>query len=116
MRVRVLLANALLAAALVACSGSGGCPPDVGVDATCEEIARADFGSDWPLTVAEGTLACEGAGAVTFTAEGTTYAVNGLAAGMDRWADIDPIWAPAPGGLKKNIGPLIDRGLALCDQ
>ena len=29
--------------------------------------------------------------------------------------DIEPIWADDPEtGLKKNIGPIIDRGLALC--
>jgi Protein of unknown function (DUF2511) len=78
------------------------------------EVSRADFGRDWPLTVKSGTLNCEGAGAVTFTTNGTTYAVNGLASGMDQWPEIDAIWADASGGLKKNIGPLIDRGLKLC--
>jgi hypothetical protein len=45
----------------------------------------------------------------------TTYAVNGLAEGSGKYANIDSIWADAPGGLKKNIGPLIDRGLQLCE-
>jgi hypothetical protein len=79
------------------------------------EVSRSEFGSGWPLTVEAGTLACEDAGAVTFTSDGTTYAVNGPAQAMDRWPDIDAIWADAPGGFKKNIGPLVDRGLALCD-
>jgi hypothetical protein len=79
------------------------------------QVSRSDFGKDWPLTVESGTLNCEGAGAVTFTADGTTYAVNGLASGMDEWPEIDSIWADAPGGLKKDIGPLIDRGLEICD-
>ena len=74
------------------------------------------MGADWPLTVEAGTLDCIGAGAVTFTSEdGTTYAVNGLALSSTSYPDIDAIWADASGGLKKNIGPLIDRGLALCD-
>lgn len=86
-------------------------------------ISRADLGEKWPLTVESGTLACdgvaEGAGDVTFTSEGTTYALNGLAKGRaarNGWAEIDPIWADDPDvpGLKVNIGPLIDRGLALC--
>jgi hypothetical protein len=33
---------------------------------------------------------------------------------MDQWPEIDAIWADASGGLKRNIGPLIDRGLKLC--
>jgi hypothetical protein len=42
------------------------------------------------------------------------YAVNGLAKGQG-FKDIEPIWADDPEtGLKKNIGPIIDRGLALC--
>ncbi|WP_258043809.1 YebY family protein [Mycobacterium kansasii] len=76
---------------------------------------------EWPLTVPEGTLACESLGErmgrVTFTApDGTTYAVNGLAKGTDRWAEIDAIWASYPEDplAKVNIGPLIDRGLSLC--
>jgi hypothetical protein len=79
------------------------------------EVSRADFGTDWPLTVEGGVLACEGAGSVTFAAGGTTYAVNGMAETQDAGADIDPIWKDVGGGLKKNIGPLIDRGLELCE-
>ena len=66
------------------------------------------------LTVDGGTLACEGAGAVTFTVGGTTYAVNGMASGNGQWPDIDPIWAKGSDTPKKDIGPLIDRGLQLC--
>jgi Protein of unknown function (DUF2511) len=97
----------VLALVLTGCGSSG--------DGGGLEVSRADFGADWPLTVQSGTLNCEGAGAVTFTTNGTTYAVNGLASGMDEWPEIDSIWANAPHGLKKDIGPLIDRGLELCD-
>jgi hypothetical protein len=102
----------ILALVLTGCGsyGDGGGDEGGGL-----EVSQADFGKDWPLTVQSGTLNCEGAGAVTFTTDGTTYAVNGLASGMDRWPEIDPIWADEPHGLKKNIGPLIDRGLELCD-
>jgi len=80
-------------------------------------VSRAELGRKWPLTVDDGTLSCD-ADAVVFTApDGDEYGVNGtaLTAGYDR---IDPIWAPDKAlgmGLKKDIGPLIDRGLALCD-
>ncbi len=71
------------------------------------------------LSVESGTLACE-AGAVTFESDGVTYAVNGLAIGRaeeNGWTDIDAIWVDDPSieGLKINIGPLLDRGLELCE-
>jgi hypothetical protein len=103
-------ALAAIAIVCVGCSGS-----DAGTHS--ETVSRADFGSSWPFTVERGVLACEGAGAVTFEAGGTTFAVNGIAAGQD-FADIEPIWRddPESPGLKINIGPVIDRGLDLCDQ
>jgi hypothetical protein len=80
-------------------------------------VSKADMGSDWPLTVDSGTLHCD-ALAVTFEApDGTEYALNGVARDQTDLPDIEPIWAPDPesgGGLKKSIGPLIDRGLELC--
>jgi hypothetical protein len=125
-RVTLVLAFATLA--MAACSGNDN-DGTSGQDTSSSEetqtsglsVSREEFGGDWPLTVDEGTLNCEGAaevGAVTFTApNGVTYAVNGLAIGQDRWPEIDAIWADNPDipGTKKNIGPLIDRGLELCD-
>lgn len=99
---------ALLAVlAMAGCVGSGS---DNSITVT-----RADFGDEWPLTVEEGELACE-ADAVTFTTGGTTYGVNGLAIGRGH-PEIDPIWADDPEGLvpKINIGPLLQRGLELCE-
>ncbi|HEX2296249.1 MAG TPA: DUF2511 domain-containing protein [Actinomycetota bacterium] len=80
-------------------------------------MTRADYGKDWPLTVDEGIVSCEGAGEVYFEAEGTTYAVNGLALGRYRGPQIDRIWAADPEikGLKIDIGPIIDTGLELCE-
>lgn len=74
----------------------------------------------WPLTVPEGTLACEslgrGLGRVTITVGGKTYWVNGTAKGTHRYADLEEIWRADPSypAIKVNIGPLLDRGLALC--
>lgn len=79
------------------------------------EVSAVDFGDDWPLTVDHGLLRCEGVGAVTFTApDGTVYAVNGLAKSSTNHPAIDPIWADSGGGLKKNIGVLIEFGLRRC--
>jgi hypothetical protein len=87
------------------------------------EVTRSEFGEDWPLTVASGTIRCDGspgAGQVIFTAptSGTEYALNGTAL-EGGYASIDPIWRYEPGmakyELRVNIGVLTDRGLALCD-
>jgi hypothetical protein len=108
---------------LAGCTDNGG-EQSSGLGEDEDHISQADLRNDWPLTVREGVLRCEGAGAVTFTSAGTTYAVNGLASGLGQYPDIDPIWAddPSAGTLigyevapKKNIGPLIDRGLELCE-
>jgi hypothetical protein len=83
------------------------------------EIARSDFGDDWPLTVERGLLSCRQGSAIVFGAGDTAYAVNGTARGRaadNGWLDIEAIWAPNPEmkGLRKDIGPLIDLGLSLC--
>lgn len=88
-------------------------------------ITRSEFGERWPFTVDEGVLAFrqtgrlkngDPVGAVTFTANGKTYGVNGIARGKaSGHADIEEILAddPAVPGLKKNISPIIERGLKL---
>jgi hypothetical protein len=83
-------------------------------------IHREELGEAWPLTVDAGVVALIGSnrfGAVTFTADGVTYAVNGLARSWQSGKDIDPIWAPTTdlmsGGPKMNIGPIIEAGLDL---
>jgi hypothetical protein len=99
-------------------------PPDTSLAPNEVRITRQDFGEDWPFTVDEGILAFratgelstgEQVGAVTFTVNGKTYGVNGIAMGHKQYADITAIWAPHPTikGARKNIGPVIDRGLRL---
>ena len=72
---------------------------------------------------------CEPASAVVFEVDGKVYALNGMAMGQDRWADVDEIWADQPfedlgiseaeaadigmEPLKKSM-VLIDDGLELC--
>lgn len=79
-------------------------------------VSRAMLGDDWPLTVEEGQLRCIEQ-AVTIVVDGTAYALNGVALQRDTSRDITPIWAdnPTVEGLKKDLGPLIERGLALCN-
>jgi hypothetical protein len=83
-------------------------------------VSRAALGDEWPLTVEEGTLRCDGAqqaGAVFFETGGRVYPVNGIARGRRDGPEIDEIWADDPDipGAKKNIGILIERGLAVCE-
>lgn len=97
-------------------SDSSGTPDD-----DSNTVGRSDLGKAWPLTVDSGELNCEGSGGVgqaTITVDGTTYALNGLAKSNDANEDIQPIWAEDKRlgmGLKKDIGPLIDRALELCE-
>jgi hypothetical protein len=107
-----------IAAVALASFGVVGCTDD-DEGGSGETVRAEDFGDSWPLTVSEGRLACERGMAVVFTdPSGNRYAVNGMAMTWDLGADIDPIWRDNPnpdlGGLKVNIGPLIDRGLDLC--
>lgn len=109
----------IVAAVVYGCTQLGGDDANGSSDAA-GEVSRAEFEAEsrtWPLTVDRGTLDCAPGNLVTFTAGGTTYAVNGTAKGANEWADIDSIWADDGSGLglKVNIGDLIDAGLALCD-
>lgn len=91
-------------------------------------ITQGEYGDAWPFTVDSGVLAGNptdlrlsngtALAEVTFTAEGKTYYVNGTAKGTGRYAELDDIWArdasaPKELGLKKNMGPIIERGLKL---
>lgn len=91
--------------------------PTAGAEATEPDgtITREMLGDEWPFTVDGGVVACDGDG-VTFTADGVTYAVNGTARGREMGVDAQAIWAddPSTPGLKKDISPVINRGLELC--
>lgn len=64
-----------------------------------QAVARADLGSDWPLTVNGGVLVCEPVGqaqAITIEHAGKRYAINGIASGHAQrrgWVAVQPIWA-----------------------
>jgi hypothetical protein len=81
-------------------------------------VSRETMRDEWPLTLGSGVLGCE-RGAVTFSANGVTYAINGTAMAQGRklgWRDIREVWKdnPAIPGTKINIGPMIEKGLLLC--
>lgn len=121
-------------------AGQGAPQPDVEpVDASVPEpppppddlepneawVTRAEMGMKWPFKkpIDTGIVRCDGSngiGAVTFTAGGTTYAVNGLATSWDRGANIRPIWRNNPaadqsyGPIKVDMSPIVFLGLSLC--
>lgn len=111
----------LLCAVLYASCGTSPTPaPSVG-NTEAAILSRETFGDAWPFTVPSGEVRClnpsgPGAGEVVFIANGTTYAVNGIAEQAGTYADIAPIWRddPSVAGLKIPIGPILDAGLALC--
>ena len=86
-------------------------------------ITRDDLGNGWPLTVDFGALDCRTSvvdgitlQSVTFRVPNMQYALNGTANTHTPFPEIEPIWADDPDakGLKIDISPLIDRGLARC--
>lgn len=125
------LSTALLLSLLIACSN----------DTNEKSVSRSEFGDRWPLSVEEGTVKCLSNGAVIFVAAGREYGVNGFAKSRGYQA-IDIIWAKdfarydkmadeiAAGTktplsevkeslgpvFRKDIGPVLDLGLSLCDR
>lgn len=87
------------------------------------KISKASFDGEWPLTVKSGTLSCVGSGGVgkvwLRADDGTTYAINGLAVGEAKANGghvVDEIWGePDKYGLRPDVTPIIDAGLALCE-
>jgi hypothetical protein len=76
-------------------------------------VSRADLGEEWPLTVSNGLLRCEHGSEVTFQADGTSYTLN-RSASHGAYSDIGPLLLDAGGGVTKDLGPLVERGLRLC--
>jgi hypothetical protein len=74
------------------------------------EIKRVEYGDRWPFAIEQGHLRCEEAGAIVLTARGKDYAVNGMAA--RRYAAISPILHQTE---HVSVGPIISRGLTLCN-
>lgn len=119
--------------ALVLAIGAAGCGEDSSTSgqAPAKEQAAPDPGAlavsdfpkgEWPLTVSKGVVRCEGSdgsGSVIFRApDGMDYAVNGTAMTVKQdLPNIEAIWKKDPDvpGTRINIGPVIDKGLELCE-
>jgi hypothetical protein len=72
------------------------------------KINQSEYGKRWPFATAQGSLRCEGEGAIILTVGGKDYAVNGMASNR-----YPPIQA-ATINPHTDIGPIISRGLTLC--
>lgn len=125
--VGVLVVICICASLAVTIIGGGSTPSPTRTPAPAQPsatpagyITRAAFGDVWPFTVDDGQLACNAQGHVTFTSAGVVYALNGTAKGaIDNGASyrvIDEVWRDDPSntGLKINLQPALDAGLALC--
>lgn len=78
-------------------------------------VSRDEFGDAWPFKVDEGVIACEGL-EYTFTADGRTYALNGIAI-QAGYPEIDEIWLDDPDipGAKISLSPFNRLASELCD-
>jgi hypothetical protein len=97
-------------------------PPVGGSNRLAGFVERATWTDGrWPFTVDVATLLCTkgaaGGEEVLVVANREMYAVNGTAKSANLWPPFDPIWLddPKAPGLKINIGPMIERGRALCE-
>jgi hypothetical protein len=106
----------------IACMSAAGCSSDEGsaslgdTKGASVEVSETTWrDGEWPFTRAARNIGCTDPGEVTFNAEGTLYGVNGTALDQGLPA-IDLIWRSAGGGLKVDIGGVIDRGLKLCEE
>lgn len=114
----------LLIPALVGGAISGGCAAE---DAAPEpsraglRVSRDQMGKEWPLSVAEGEVSCEGTkdyGALFFTRGARRFALNGVALTGKQAPDIKEsgflMPDPTITGSFKSIGPLMDRARSAC--
>lgn len=85
-----------------------------------EQVTRDQLGSRWPLTVDAGELRCEGRigqRTASIRVDGREYALSARTEGSGAAEPIDPIWAlnPATPGFPRDLRPLLERALALCE-
>ncbi|MCP9758810.1 DUF2511 domain-containing protein [Aquitalea sp. S1-19] len=114
-RRRTQLGLAIVAASLLLSAGlllAAGLPKD-----DMQHVTAAEYGSEWPLTLTGGDLACHDNGAITLkSAEGIEYALNDKALGGGYRAPL-AIWKydeNMASGVNLPLTPLIQHGAQLC--
>ena len=87
-------------------------------------VNSAEFGDGWPFHAGAATLHCGGPGAIWAEIDGQHYPLNALAPG---WvaekhpeitlSDLESAWRDDPNrpGSKADLGPVMDRALAICE-
>lgn len=108
----------ILLASLVAFSGAAFSKDN------SEAVFKKDLGEEWPLKFDRAVLTCLPGGGV-FVMDPMTdifYPLNGIAQGQAKTGkvkagEIKAVWLDNPDlpGAKKSIGPMLDKGLELCD-
>jgi hypothetical protein len=104
---------------LAGCASSESSSNLSGTSGKSIEVAEASWhDGPWPLTVDRGILGCTKPpypGEVTFNVEGKLYGLNGTA--LDQGLpEINPLWRHEGSELRVDIGPMIERGLKLCEE
>jgi Protein of unknown function (DUF2511) len=96
---------------------SGQAVPSIAPNGAVSQTVFTQAGSVWPLTIKDGSLACDAGTQVLFkTSDGTVYGVNSAAIASGEWADINVIRADDPKhpGSKLSLDSLIAAGQQLC--
>ena len=106
--------GACVVALTVAGCGGHGSSQDASPGSSTD-ISEATWTSgEWPFTVPRGILGCTKPQSVTFNVNGTLYGVNGSAIDHGN-QPVDPIWKTASPGPRADLGPMIQKGLSLCN-
>lgn len=115
-------AKQLIAKGLSICGVTPTTAPPAGSNRPTGMVEKATWTDGaWPFTTDNATLMCSntsnGLQRVTVTANREMYALNGTAKSQTDLPDFDVIWLddPAAPGTKVGIGPMLQRGLALCN-
>jgi len=95
-------------------------PPDASTELPAGFVSRDGWSNgEWPLTVDDAVVKCQGDGVVTIAVRGPKeYALNAAAAGQTELPDAIAITKldPARPGSHLDVSKLIERGLNLCDS
>jgi hypothetical protein len=116
---RVALAAAAAALALAGCAGES--KSLVSVEVSKAEWQNATDRGLWPFTVDEGVVTCHAPDWVTFTADGTEYALSDNARWIGRYPSVSPILVKGYVEIGNERQPVptpfdsvTDRGRELC--
>lgn len=105
--IRSKVLSSIIAVGAVSCLLTG-----VATAQQSQNVTKATFDGDWPLTVDKATLHCDSVGLVYVTANGRTYGIVGAA--WPKYGKVDPIWAKGTYSPRVNIGDLIAAAKKLC--